>query len=267
MHPVVVSDLDGTLLNEKHELAPRTKTVIRRLTEEGIKFVFATGRHRLDVEGFRSQVDIEMYTITSNGACIQNPQGEIIISHTIPQIDARALIDLGRKYNDKVFVNVYTDTHWYLEQERKSLLEFHKDTGFSYTLKNLDEIPTDQLIKVFYSADTHEELQAIEKELRGTLGNSLTIAYSLPNCLEVMAKNVNKGYAVNEVLALKGLEAKDAIAFGDGMNDVEMLQTVGKGLVMGNGLPQLRAALPELEVIGENKDDAVAAYLEQQYFN
>ena len=64
MFPVVVSDLDGTLLNSDHRLSARTKDVIKRLSEKGVKFVFATGRHFLDVDKLRSELGIEMYLIT-----------------------------------------------------------------------------------------------------------------------------------------------------------------------------------------------------------
>ena len=72
MYPVVVSDLDGTLLNKQHQLSPRTKEVITQLSERGVKFVFATGRHFLDVEQIRAQLGIDMYLITSNGAMVHN---------------------------------------------------------------------------------------------------------------------------------------------------------------------------------------------------
>ncbi|HHQ4564675.1 TPA: HAD family hydrolase, partial [Aeromonas veronii] len=53
MFKVVVSDLDGTLLNKQHQISPRTRDTLHRLVEQGVKFVVATGRHHVDVRSFR----------------------------------------------------------------------------------------------------------------------------------------------------------------------------------------------------------------------
>ena len=121
------------------------------------------------------------------------------------------------------------------------------------------------LTKSFIWLQSHEDLLPLEKRIGDELGEQVSVAFSLPNCLEVMASGVCKGVALAEVLKLKGHGFQDAIAFGDGMNDYEMLQEVGKGLIMGNGDKKLRALLPELEVIGHCNDDAVADFLERHY--
>ena len=89
--------------------------------------------------------------------------------------------------------------------------------------------------------------------------------FSLPNCFEVMAKGVCKGTALGEVLKRKGLGYQDAMAFGDGMNDLGMLSQVGKGLLMSNADPDLVTQLPQHERVGENNQDGVACYLERYY--
>ena len=267
MYPVVVSDLDGTLLNSQHQIAVRTKEVVRRLSAEGIKFVFATGRHYEDVKTFRSQVGVSMYTITSNGARVYNPEGEVIIRHDIQESISRGIIEIARNYDDKVILNAYTEDHWYVERECEELLTFSEGSGFAYSIKNLDEIPHGELIKLFFCSERHEDMIELERDIKAAYGDRVETAFSLPTCLEVMAKGVNKGYALNEVLTLKRHSPEQAIAFGDGMNDVEMLGMVGKALIMGNGQQKLKDQLPEAEVIGHHNDDAVADYLDQQYQN
>ncbi|MRI35360.1 sugar/pyridoxal phosphate phosphatase YigL [Endozoicomonas sp. OPT23] len=267
MYPVVVSDLDGTLLNSQHKIASRTKEVIRRLSEQGIKFVFATGRHYEDVKTFRSQVGIDMYTITSNGVRVYNPAGEVIIRHDLEAAQSRDIIKLARKYDDKVILNAYTEDHWYVERECKELLAFSEDSGFTYSIENLDDIPHGEIIKLFFCSEKHEDMIELEQEIKAVYGDTVATAFSLPTCLEVMPAGVNKGYALNEVLALKKHTLAETIAFGDGMNDVEMLNSVGKALIMENGQQKLKDLLPNAEVIGHHNDDAVAEYLDQQYSN
>ena len=62
---------------------------------------------------------------------------------------------------------------------------------------------------------------------------------------------------------MKGYALSDCIAFGDGMNDVEMLSAAGKGLVMATAHDRVKAALPDHEVIGSHAEEAVARYLEK----
>jgi len=78
----------------------------------------------------------------------------------------------------------------------------------------------------------------------------------------VMSAGVSKGDALKAVAESIGLTLENTIAFGDGMNDVEMLSMAGKGLVMGTSHEKVMKALPNNEVIGSNADDAVAHYLQ-----
>ena len=71
----------------------------------------------------------------------------------------------------------------------------------------------------------------------------------------------NKGAALTVLTQHLGLSLRDCMAFGDAMNDREMLGSVGSGFIMGNAMPQLRAELPHLPVIGHCRNQAVSHYL------
>jgi hydroxymethylpyrimidine pyrophosphatase-like HAD family hydrolase len=68
--------------------------------------------------------------------------------------------------------------------------------------------------------------------------------------------------AYQRVVERLGFAREDVIAFGDGPNDLELLRYAGKGVLMANADPRLRAALPCIEVVGSNGDELVAAYLQ-----
>ena len=265
MYPVVVSDLDGTLLNSDHQLSKRTCEVIQQLSQKGIRFIFATGRPYHDVERIRSQLGIDMFLITSNGARVHNRVGEQIIEHDMPPALARSVMDLRKEYPDTVHANVYRGENWYVEVGLPELSEFHKDSGFMFDVVDFEHFDTHNVQKVFFVANAHDDLLPIAQKVQAQFGDQLSTAFSLPTCFEVMAAGVNKGRALEEVLKVKGFELKDAIAFGDGMNDFEMLGRVGKGLVMANAADMLKNRLPHLEQIGNHDDDAVANYLANLY--
>jgi hydroxymethylpyrimidine pyrophosphatase-like HAD family hydrolase len=76
-----------------------------------------------------------------------------------------------------------------------------------------------------------------------------------------MDKSIDKAVAIEEVLEREGFTLTQAVSFGDGFNDVQMLSVSGKGLIMGNAPTLLRETLPDLEVIKTNAEDGVARYI------
>ena len=265
MYPVVVSDLDGTLLTKQHELSPRTREVIQRLSKKGIKFIFATGRHFQDVEKIRAQLGVDMFLITSNGARVHNLKGEMIVQHDISPGLVQPLLSLRKAFADKVHTNVYQGEQWLIEVEHDDLHAFSKESGFTYHRTDFDALATTAIQKIFFFANSHADLMPLADQARELYGDRLSMTYSLPEYFEIMAPGVCKGTALAEVLKLKGYGLQDAIAFGDGMNDFEMLSSVGKGVVMGNADPSLVNSLPGFERIGHCDDHSVAEYLAKLY--
>jgi hydroxymethylpyrimidine pyrophosphatase-like HAD family hydrolase len=86
-------------------------------------------------------------------------------------------------------------------------------------------------------------------------------AFSLPHCLEFMDKSVDKSVAIAKVLEIENLYFHQAISFGDGYNDEEMLKSSAKGLLMSNAPESLKNKLSHLEIIEPNSEDGVAKYL------
>lgn len=260
MYKVVVSDLDGTLLNSAHQISGRTRDTLHELVQQGVTFVMATGRHYVDVRQIRALLGLDIYLITSNGAVVHDSEDRLIFNQTLPEATARELVMLER--DPSLHLNVYYGDEWLVEEEMPWLLEFHKDSSFSYTKTDFASHPLDRVNKVFYTGD-HEKLLVIERLLNERYGDRLNVTFSLPDCLEVMEGSVNKGSALKAVLARCGLRLEDAVAFGDGMNDVEMLSMVGRGVIMGNAHDRLVKALPGYPRALTADEDGVADYLER----
>jgi len=115
MFRVVVSDLDGTLLSSDHRITSFTKKILKLLIEKGIHFVFATGRHHMDVETIRKNLGINSYMITSNGARIHNVDGKLIFSHNIDEDIAAELFNLVYK-DQKIFTNAFRNDEWFINR-------------------------------------------------------------------------------------------------------------------------------------------------------
>jgi len=264
MYQVVASDLDGTLLAPDHTLKPYTKETLQLLTARGINFVFATGRHHVDVSQIRDNLGISAYMITSNGARVHNPDGELIFAH---DVDTDIAADLfGLVHDDpEILTNVYRRDDWYMNRSQLDQQNFFCESDFSYQLYEPSQLPTDGICKVYFTSDNHQRLMALEDTLNARWGDRVNVCFSLPVCLEVMAGGVSKGHALDQVAKTLGYSLLDAISFGDGMNDKEMLTMAGKGCIMSNSHQRLKDLLPELEVIGTNADEAVARRLRKMY--
>lgn len=258
MYKVVVSDLDGTLLNSQHRISPRTRHVLHRLVDSGVRFIVATGRHNVDVRSIRDALGLEIYLVTANGAVVHDKQDRAIYNQFIPPELAAEIIREPQPAD--AICNLFTNDHWFVEQDMPEYLEYHKDTGFSYQVVDMATLDMKGINKIFFIGE-HDPLLEFEQRLRTRFSDELSIAFSLPTCLEIMQKGVNKGAAVKAILEQNGFRAEDAIAFGDGMNDFEMLSTVGRGVVMGNAHNRLKEALPNNPQALTCDEDGVAEYL------
>ncbi|MEZ8633328.1 Cof-type HAD-IIB family hydrolase [Vibrio lentus] len=261
---IVASDLDGTLLAPNHQLSAFTKLTLKKLHDQGYTFIFATGRHHVDVAGIREIAGIPAYMITSNGARVHDQNDQLMYSQNVPQDLVQPVIDVVRQ-DPNIFIHMYQSEDWLLDREDEMLAKFHSESGFSYKRFEADKAPSDGIAKVFFThpEQDHEYLVTFEQKLKDAFGDKLNIAFSTPWCLEVMAAEVSKGHALDAVAKSLNLTLENCVAFGDGMNDAEMLAMAGKGLVMETSHHKVKEALPNNEVIGSNADDAVAHYLEK----
>lgn len=256
---LVASDLDGTLLNAEHEISPYSQQVLTQMVASGVTFVFATGRHFRDVQWLHDKLPISAWKISANGAQVVTPNNEVFSHHSLDSALVEQVLSITA--NAPVSVNLYTDSLWLTN--RQEVVDYSEQRAFDFCAQKTALATRNDVIKIFFMAE-HEALLSVEKQLRAQVSEPMAMAFSLPTCLEIMAPAVNKGVALTQVTKHLGIDLVDTWAFGDGMNDIEMLTTAGQGFVMQNALPQVRATLPNMPVVGHHNDDAVAKKLAEQ---
>jgi len=129
------------------------------------------------------------------------------------------------------------------------------------------ELGNREILKFFYIGK-HEHLVNLEKEVLKRTDNNVSIAFVSDECMEVFSKTANKANAAKYLLKKEGIDVKEAVSFGDGENDYELLTTMGKGYVMGNAIDRLKKIIPSnLEIIGENTENAEAKKLKELFLD
>lgn len=263
MYRLIVSDLDGTLLNAEHRLGDYSRTVLQTLLRQGGEVVLASGRHYQDVRRLAEQLGGRGCLISSNGAAVHDGDGRLLHWHGIdPECLEFLLLD---PVFDQTHTSLYRIDDWLVETPKPVLLRYHRDSGFHYRVVDFRSLGAEPVLKVFYYSEDREHLAELERLVLARLGDRVDTTWSLPVVLEVMAKGVSKGVALARVAERLGLTAAEIIAFGDGRNDLEMLRYAGKGVLMANADPALKEALPHLESIGSNAEEAVAVHLERMF--
>lgn len=257
----VVSDLDGTLLTHQHIIGNYSAETIRRLEDRGIDIILASGRNHADVLHILRKIQAKRaIMITSNGARIHDIHGQLLYHNNLPEDIAFNLMNLT--YDpQRVILNTYQDDGWFINIDLKQLRKYHKDSGFDYQVIDFSRHHGRGTEKVFFIGKTAADLAPIEQTIEQLYGETVSMTYSTPICLEIMNKGVNKAKALAYWLQDRTYELSDCIAFGDGMNDIEMLTEVGRGCVMYNADQRVKKALSHLQHIGSNRDESVAAYL------
>ncbi len=252
-------DMDGTLLMPNHQLGETTLGTLRQLAERQVTLTFATGRHYLEMRQVLADIDIPGYLITGNGTRVHDLNGTLLHASNLPADDFHALVN--RDWQTSASLHAFRDDGWFTQHENTELLLAHQFSGFRYQLIDLQRVPQTGNSKVCFCAP-HDELLALLPRLQDYFGTRLDCCFSAYDCLDVMPAGSNKGSALARLTQRLDIPLAACMAFGDAMNDREMLQSVGRGLVMGNALPLLKQQVSHLQVIGHCKDQAVAHFLQ-----
>jgi hypothetical protein len=262
---VVISDLDGTLLNQHHIISEYTKSVFQELHNQGYLLIIATGRHHLDALPIVADLGCPVYLVTSNGARIHSPQKELLFSLDINSEAIKSVLSLGI---DSGFTTVlFKENIWLTNKHNEALNSFQAELNYLPELVNFDTIEDLSAIKMFFTHDRHSRLMELRDKIVEKHSDVFSHAFSLPLCLEFMDKSVDKSLAIARILEIENSNFHETISFGDGYNDERMLNATAVGLVMGNAPDSLKSKLSHLEIIGTNDADGVAKFLLERVLN
>ena len=260
----VVSDLDGTLLNERGELTPYTLEVLRRVQAAGVGVIVASGRVAASVLPLARAIGTELPIIVGNGSVIADGQtGAPLIAQCVPPGDAvevaLALEEEGHYFH---CYGVEPDNHFFCAEHAEGGAVYGRFTGMEVRIVGRlsdflggPEVVTPKLLAIVEA----DAMPGLRDRLRDRFAGRLTVTNSSPHLIEITRHGVNKGAALLALCARLGVEPAQCIAFGDGGNDKPLLSVAGLGVAVGNAQPSLQAVAAK--VCGTNAEDGVARYL------
>ena len=228
---IIFFDIDGTLVPLKGRIRPKTVEALQRLRQNGIKLCIATGRAPMEVPKFEG-VTFDAF-LTYNGSYCFTPEGDIF-KNLIPRAEVATLIRnakaLGRP------IALATKTRLAANGTEPDLEEYFSIGGVKLIVaEDFDEVAKGEIFQALMGG-REEEYPAILKD-----APHAKIAAWWDRAVDIIPASGGKGIAVEKVLEHYGIDKADAMAFGDGNNDIEMFGAVGTGVAMANASPQLKA--------------------------
>ncbi|WP_440135629.1 HAD family hydrolase [Chitinophaga sancti] len=249
MIKLVVTDLDGTLLNDQHQVPERFWDIATRLLKKGVKLGIATGRPHFSItENFKPLMG-HVYAISDNGSFIMYDKREIM-SKPLPHEEIAALVKTSRAIENTFPVLCGKDC-WYLESEAQVLLDrvlvFQKNIKIVEDLTRLNDPVLKMSVLDLAGAEQHAypHYQSFADRLKVTLGGAFWV--------DVTRRDANKGEALKVIQEVNQITADETLAFGDYLNDYEMMKHAKYSYAMKNAHPAIIEAANFITEKGNNE--------------
>ncbi len=243
-YKLVCIDIDGTLLNSKSKITDTTKAAIKEAHNQGVHIVVSTGRMYTDAAYYSDLVGVKSPVIASNGAFIkEKDKGEIIYQSVLGEQLALEILEVFRSYRISPFFctphkfyygSIFFKLFYFLAQlsgQRRNVLDTEYVPSWQRWRKVLRQ-ERENIVKCEVIHRNIHSLGPFRERLQRI--NHLEIINSSKHNIELTAKGVSKGRAVQILADFYQVEREAVLAIGDSENDVSMLEYAGMGIAMGN---------------------------------
>ena len=231
MVKIIFFDIDGTLVKlGKNEISTNVLQTLKDLKKEGIQLFIATGRPFFEIPKFEG-ITFDGYISFNGSYCISNNQ--VIHQNVIDKEDVLAVIQNASNMNhyvqisgkDKMLANGYEENlEKYFKIARQDL----------YVSDQFHDLVNEDVFQMVVAVKENE----YEELLKNT--KNLKIVSWWSDACDVIPKDSGKANAIQKILDYYGYQKEEAMAFGDGGNDKDMLMAVGMGIAMGNAIDEVK---------------------------
>jgi Cof subfamily protein (haloacid dehalogenase superfamily) len=230
-YKIVFFDVDGTITHHSDgSISSKTKEAIKSLKSKGIRVVAATGRP-LSMCKEIEEMGIDTF-ITANGAYVKHKE-YVIHKITMNKNIVQEVVEFAQAENHAL--SYYTEDFSMNGVKQTEVLQALKETLSLIEYPAIKPEICNQEVFLMCLFATDEAVIKFANKFP-----HLTFKRWHPYVLNVLQEEVSKSLAIIKVLQYFGIEKSEAIAFGDGENDIDMLELVGLGIAMGNGNEKLK---------------------------
>lgn len=228
-------DLDGTLLNSKHELSEENLLALKELQENGYEVILNTGRAYADIIKNPAIKNLELPIICLNGSAVFSKEGELLYETGLSFNTYHEIITTLKRMG--VWTLIYTNYGGYPSTLPPLHVKSNEELGQLFSEFDYDEILSRDNLKVYkliglVKKEVPGKIEEIKKELAPISG--ISMASSFPNNVEIYSNQAQKGKALLRYQKMLHLSFEEIFAFGDGENDLAQFEVATTSVAMGN---------------------------------
>ena len=281
MIKLIASDMDGTLLNNNHDIDKETVEAIRKAEDAGIIFAISTGREYESVKPILDKHNIKAQCILSNGAEYRDEEGNILDKVNINEESAKRVIDILEKNNlsARIFTNKGVFTTSTREEALKEVMyrtmsfnpdlsedearEISENLGFFIGLQYIEDINKffEEGIEIRKFVAFNKDIDLIDK-IKKVISQieGLAISSSFIDNIEITDINAQKGIILEQVAVNMGIDREEVMILGDSFNDYSMFEIFEETVAMENAIPEVKAVAKYITDTNDNLGVAKAIY-------
>lgn len=244
MYKLIAIDMDGTLLDDNHQVSHDVKTTFVKAKQQGVKIVLCSGRPIVGMKPYINELNLnetDDFVIGYNGALVQNTNTEKIITEfSLNRDDLIELYELSHKLDTPMH---YFDRKYLYSPN--ALIARHTVIGAYLNEMPIKYCPvhdfpkTNSIHDIMY-VDEPEKLTETIKRIPKYFLDKYAFAQSSPHFAEFTHPQATKGNAVKKLAESLGIKQEEVMAIGDNGNDLSMIKYAGCGVAMQNAIPEVK---------------------------
>ena len=281
MFKLMTIDLDGTLLNSFGEVSENTRKALLEAKARGTEVVLASGRPISSTESLAVELGVDNYLISGNGAAVYDIKEQKVIYDRF--LSKEQVMKIAKLCDENsFFYNVYTEDEVIASSLNFNVLFYHKENVkkiegrrthinvVQNIMEYIEQSGKEKFLKITVCDESQFIFNSIMKRLKEINGiDVLETAYMSRKKIkdgtddvdiqyyytEITNENVNKWSAIEFLLDKLNIRPEEVISIGDNLNDKEMIENAGLGVVMGNSNPIMKGLADE--IVADNNSEGV----------
>ena len=266
---LIVSDIDGTLVNNNGDLSPQTIQIVKKLQEKDILFSLASQRVHSSIVPLAKQLNIKIPLISLNGTLIQDVKGKVVLNKSI--IDEK-YVKKALKFAETYYVKIalcYNDEIIYTE-DNSVIKDFMTRLGTTYTLVKSYDDHMNNVLEIIMSGNDRKVMKHIQGKMQPPFGLFLKVKYYRSQTfqgvfnIEIIRKGVSKRTGLKMLTKYLNISKDEVMVFGDWYNDRDLFQFGGTNIALENAVDELKE-MADYVTDKSNDDGGVGEFLKMFY--